>query len=63
MFIKDRRIKMMNSHLFADRHGSFSDPVEDYCGKEGAVGGQSMLKNKVAESLLKEENIKGMKGD
>ena len=63
MFIKDRRIKMMNSHLFADTHGSFSDPVDDYCSKEGAVEGQSMLKHKAAESLLEEENYEGLKGD
>ena len=54
---------MMDSRLFADRHGSFSDPVDDYCGKEGAVVGQSMLKHKVAESLLEEENYEGLKGD
>ena len=50
MFIKDRQIKMMNSRLFADRHGSFPDPVpvEDYCDKEGAIGGKSMLKHKAA---------------
>ena len=54
---------MMNSHLIADRHGIFSDPVEDYCGEEGAVGGQSMLKHKATESLLEEENYKGLKGD
>ena len=53
----------MNSSLIADRHGSFSDPVEDYCGKEGAVEGQSMLKHKAAESLLEEENYEGMKGE
>ena len=53
----------MNSHLIADRHGSFSDPVEYYCGDEGAVGGQSMLKHKAAESLLEEENYEGLKGD
>ena len=53
---------MMDSHLFADRHGSFSDPAEDYCGKEGAVGGQSMLKNKATKSLLEEENYEGLKG-
>ena len=47
----------MNSHLIADRHGSFSDPVEDYCSEEGAVGGQSMLKHKAAESLLEEEKL------
>ena len=63
MFIKDRRIKMMNSHLFADRHGIFLDPTEDYCGKEGAFEGQSMLKHAVAESLLEEENDEGLKGD
>ena len=63
MFIKDRQIKMMNSCLFADRHGSFLDPVEYYCGKEGAVGGQSMLKHKPTESLLEEENYEGLKGD
>ena len=54
---------MMNSSLFADRHGSFSNPVEDYCSKEGAIGGQSMLKHEAAESLLKEENYEGLKGD
>ena len=54
---------MMNSHLFVDRHGSFLDPVEDYCGKEGAIGGQRMLKHKVAEPLLEEENYEGLKGD
>ena len=63
MFIKDRWIKMMNSRLFADRHGSFSDLVEDYCGKEGAVRGQRMLKHKEAKSLLEEENYEGLKGD
>ena len=41
----------------------FSDPFEDYCGKEGVVGGQSMLKHKVAESLLEENNYKGLKRD
>ena len=54
---------MMDSHLFADRHGSFSDPAKDYCGKEGAFGGQSMLNHAMAESLLKEENDECMKGD
>ena len=54
---------MINSHLIADRHGSFSDPFEYYCGKEDAVGGQSMLKHKVAESLIEEENYKGLKRD
>ena len=34
----------MNSRLIADKHGSFSDLVGDYCGEEGA--GQSMLKHK-----------------
>ena len=63
MFIKYRCIKMMKYLLFANRHGSFSDPVEDYCGKEGAVGGQSMFKHKAAESLLEEENYEGLKGD
>ena len=63
MFIKVRWIKMMNSRLFADRHGSFSDPVEDYCGEEGAVEGQSMLKHKAEKSLLEEENYEGLKGD
>ena len=53
----------MNSHLIADRHGNFSNPVDDYCGKEGAVEGQSMLKDKAAESLLEEENYEGLKGD
>ena len=52
---------MMNSRLIANRHGSFSDPLEDYCGKEGAVEGQSMLKHKAAESLLEEENYEGLK--
>ena len=47
----------MNSRFIADRHGNFfSDPFEDYRGKEDAVGGQSTLKHKAAESLLKEEN-------
>ena len=54
---------MMNSHFFVDRHGIFSEPVEYYCDKEGAIGGQSMLKHKVAESLLEEENYKGLKRD
>ena len=54
---------MMNSCLIADKHGSFSDPAEDYCGEEGAVGGQSMLKHRAAESLLEEENYEGLKGD
>ena len=55
---------MINSRLIAGRHGSFSqDPFEDYHGKEDAVGRQSMLKHKAAESLLEEENYKGLKGD
>ena len=54
---------MMDSHLFADRHGSFSNPAKYYCGKEGAFEGQSMLKHAVAESLLEEENDEGLKGD
>ena len=54
---------MMNSCLIADRHGSFLDLIEDYCGEEGVVGGQSMLKHKAAESLLEEENYEGLKGD
>ena len=54
---------MMNSHLFVDRHGSFLDPVEDYCGEEGAIGEKSMLKHEAAESLLEEENYEGLKGD
>ena len=53
----------MNSHLIADKHGSFSYPVEYYCSKEGAVARQSMLKHKAAESLLEEENYEGLKGD
>ena len=53
----------MYSRLIAERHGSFLDPVEDYCGEEGAVGGQSMLKHKAAESLLEEENFKSLKRD
>ena len=53
----------MNSRLIVDRHGSFLDPIEDYCGEEGAVEGQSMLKDKAAESLLEEENYEGLKGD
>ena len=54
---------MMDSCLFAERHGSFLDPVEDYCGEEGAVEGQNMLKYKAVESLLEEENYEGLKGD
>ena len=54
---------MINSRLIADRHGSFSDPFEDYYGKEDAVGGQIMLKHKVVESLIEEENYKGLKRD
>ena len=54
---------MMHSRLFASRHGSFSDHIEYYCGEEGAVGGQSMLKHKATESLLEEENYEGLKGD
>ena len=53
----------MDSRLFASRHGSFSNPTKDYCSKEGAFEGQSILKHKVAESLLKEENYEGLKGD
>ena len=53
----------MNSRLFVDRHGSFSNPVEYYCGEEGAIGGQSMLKHEAAESLLEEEKYEGPKGD
>ena len=49
--------------MFTDRHGSFSDPVEDYCGKEGAIEGQSMLKHKVEELFLDEENYEGLQGD
>ena len=54
---------MMNSCLIVDRHGSFSDIIEYYCGEEGVVEGQSMLKYKAAESLLEEENYEGLKGD
>ena len=54
---------MMDSRLFADRHGSFSDPAKDYCGKEGAFEGQSILKHKVAKSLLEGENYEGLKRD
>ena len=54
---------MMDSRLFADKNGSFSDPAKDYCGKEGAFEGQSILKHKVAESLLEGENYEGLKGD
>ena len=54
---------MMNSCLFAERHGSFSDPVEDYCSKGGEIGGQSRLKHKAEELLLEEENYEGLKGD
>ena len=54
----------MNSWLIADRHGNFfSDPFEYYCSEEDAVGGQSMLKHKAIESLLEEENYKGLKRD
>ena len=41
----------------------FSDPFEDYCGEEDAVGGQSTLKHKAAKSLLEEETYKGLKKD
>ena len=41
----------------------FLDPFEDYCGEKDAVGGQSMLKHKATESLLEEENYKGLKRD
>ena len=54
---------MMDSCLFASKHGSFSNPTKYYCGKEGAFEGQSILKHKVAESLLEEENYEGLKGD
>ena len=54
----------MNSHLIADRHGNFfSNPFEHYCSEEDAVGGQSMLKHKVAELLIEEENDRGLKRD
>ena len=35
----------------------FSDPFEDYCGEEDAAKGQSMVKHKAAELLLKEKKI------
>ena len=54
---------MINSRLITDRHGCFSDPFEYYCSKEGAVGGQSMLKHKAEELLLEEDNYKVLKGD
>ena len=54
---------MMNSCFIAEKHGSFLDPVEDYCDEEGAVERWSMLKHKVAESFLKEENYEGLEGD
>ena len=41
----------------------FSVPFEDYWGEEGAIGGQSTLKHKVAELLLEEENYKGLQGN
>ena len=51
----------MNSLLITDIHGNFfSDPFEYYCSEEYAIGGQSMLKHKAAESLLEEENYKGL---
>ena len=53
----------MDSHLFASRHGSFSDPAKDYCSKEDVFEVQSILKHKVVESLLKGENYEGLKGD
>ena len=54
---------MMDSRLFASRHGSFSNLAKYYCGKEGAFEGQIILKHKVAESLLEGENYEGLKGD
>ena len=54
---------MTDSRLFADKHGNFSDLAEDYCGKEGTFEGQSMLKHKVEELLLEEENYEGLKGN
>ena len=53
----------MNSCFIVDRHGSFSDRVEDYWGEEGAVEGQSMLKHKATKLLLEEEYYEGLKGD
>ena len=54
---------MINPRLIVDRHGSFSDPFEYYCGKEDAVGEQSMSKHKATESLIEEKNYNGLKRD
>ena len=40
-----------------------SDPFEYHCGKEDASEGQRMVKHKVIESLLEEENYEGLKGE
>ena len=50
----------MNDEFSVDRKQTqeiFSDPFEDYCGKQDAAGGQSMLKHKEAELLLEEKKI------
>ena len=39
--------------------GKCLQQFEDYHGEEDAVGGQSMLERKVADSLLEEENYQG----
>ena len=47
----------MNFRLITNRHGSFfSDPFEDDCGEEDAVGGQSKIKKHKAAKLWLEEN-------
>ena len=55
------KIVRINDEFSFDRRHTwefFSDPFEDYCGKEDVVGGQSKIKkHKVAELLLEENKI------
>ena len=47
----------MNFRLIANRHGIFfSDPFEDDCDEEDAVGGQRRIKKHKAAELLLEQN-------
>ena len=54
---------MMDSRLFASRHGIFLNAAKYYYGKEGAFEGQIILKHKVEKSLIEGENYEGLKGD
>ena len=53
-------VRISDEFLFDHRQTweFFSDPFEDYCGEEDAVGGQSRIKkHKVAKLLLEENRI------